>query len=62
MADWLPHLPGQAAPSGVAGVTCGDSVTGHHGRACPVGHRGPTLTDKAHAETAGGRSGSRSGS
>src|SRR5271169_390127 len=61
MADWPRQLLGQTKLSGVAGVTCGDSVTGHHGRACPVDDRSPTLADKAHAETAGGRPGSRSG-
>ncbi len=61
MADWPRQLLGRTKPSGVAGVTCGDSGTGHHGRASPVGDRSPTLADKAHAETAGGRAGSRSG-
>ena len=35
-------------------MTCGDSFTGHHGRACPVGHRSPTWADKAHARQIAG--------
>ena len=46
MSNEPPQLPGSSGPSGVAGMACADSGTGHHGRACPVDPRSPTAAYK----------------
>ena len=47
-------LPEHRRPSGVAGMACADSSSGHHGRAWPVDDRSPTAAYKAIAEVAVG--------